>query len=543
MKMPRRHSSVTTTPTKEEEASTNNIKITTALLTDDIAIDYTKLSPSRSYTALDNEDNNIATGGGGGGSKYELFSEVNNTSIVTPILTRSHSTPTNNTFTSSTNRTTNIHAIATITPLDTPLDTSFDSNTATPKRNPKITEAFNKINNMASQIKNSQIQTEKKQVEENEALWNAVKKIDNSTTTAGNNMESNKVDTTAETTPLSNENNSNNGEGAPSLEWTVDWNLCNTSNNFSANPCGGTAANCTPSTFCGANECWNAFPDNDVFACNDFFDLNAATTKADINNVVTPNNNVNKKNGQVVQIAEEYNEVIEINDKVAADISAGKDDVDGSMSQSLAVVEWLKDEYMASIGATEVETDTTTPEQQEKGTKEGPSSPTSVIDCAQSTLSSSVAEVTTAISSIPTSMCKQETIVSSTIVCCGVFDSIVQIPQSFNDVVTCQLFPDTSSDVDDDDKGEVPKSDIDDKVGNEKIVKGNEKVAKSEVGKVDDYKMVSSEELGLKLPKEDSDSSGCDSVGGLCENIDQVFISEDDEDVMIDDDDNSQPSI
>ena len=524
LELHRRHSSVTM-PTKEE----TNLLVGSTNLSDDIALD-TKLSPSRSYTALDNEDNNIATGGGGGGSKYELFSEVNNTSIVTPILTRSHSTPTNNTFTSSTNRTTNIHAIATITPLDTPLDTLFDSNTATPKRNPKISEAFTKINNMASQIKNSQKQSEKKQVEENEALWQVVKKIDN--------IES-KLDTTAETVP------EKEGEGAPSLEWTVDWNLCDTSNNFSANPCGVSSTNpCAANNLCGAKECWdNAFPDNDVFACNDFFDLNAATTKADNNNVATPNNNTNKKNGQVVQIAEEYNEVIEINDKVAADISAGK----VNTTQSLAVVEWLKDEYMASIGASPIEADTTSNEQEKeekKGTKELPSSPTSVLDCAQSTLTSSVAEVTTAISSIPTSMCKQETIVSSTIVCCGVFDTIVQIPQSFNDVVTCQLFPESTTS---DDEGEVSKSGSggDDKVASSEVNSDEiEKVDDKEVGNVDDYKMVSREELGLKLPppKEDSDSSGCDSVGGLCENIDQVFISEDDEDVIIDDD-NSQPSI
>jgi len=547
MKMLRRHSSVTT-PTKEEEASTN-INITSSQTDDNIAIDYAKLSPSRSYVPLDNEDTDIATGGSGGGDGSQDMSLSCSRSI---IVTQSANKPTNlirsnSTPTTSSSPTNNIATTKTIGTINNTLTLkTFDTNTATPKRNPKISEAFNIINNMASQIKNSQKQAEKEQVEENEALWQVVKQIDNSATTAGNNTESNKVDTTAETTALNNEEE--RGEGAPSLEWTVDWNLCNTSNNFSSNPCGG-AVNCTPSVFCGANECWNAFPDNDVFACNDFFDLNAAINNTNNNNSkdneATPNNIDNKqkgnKNGVVVQIAEEYNEVIEINDKVAADISAGK-----NTTQSLAVVEWLKDEYMASIGASEIESSTS--EQEKEGAttvdgKEGPSSPTSVIDCAvQSTLSSSVAEVTTAISSIPTSMCKQETIVSSTIACCGVFDSIVQIPQSFNDVVTCQLFPESS---DNDDA--IPKSDS----GGEKVasseVKSDEgvegEVASDEVGKVDDYKMVSSEELGLKLSpsKEDSDSSGCDSVGGLCENIDQVFISEDDEDVIIDD--SSQPSI
>jgi len=528
MKMLRRHSSVTTTmPTKEEEASTN-INITSSQTDDNIAIDYTKLSPSRSYVPLDNEDTDIATGGSGGdGSQDMSFLSCSRSIIVTQSannkptnLIRSQSTPT--TIPSHSTNTNNIATTKTIGTINNTLTLkTFDTNTATPKRSTKISEAYIKINNMASQIKNSQKQSEKEQVEENEALWQVVKQIDNSATTAGNNTESNKVDTTAETTALNNEEE--RGEGAPSLEWTVDWNLCNTSNNFSSNPCGGTVNNCTPSTFCGANECWNAFPDNDVFACNDFFDLNAAINTNNNNskdNEATPNDIDNKQKGNkngVVVIAEEYNEVIEINDKVAADISAGK----VNTTQSLAVVEWLKDEYMASIGATEIKTTLDEKGDENKGKKEGlPSSPTSVIDCAQSTLSSSVAEVTSAISSIPTSMCKQETIVSSTVACCGVFDSIVQIPQSFNDVVTCQLFPESSDD-DDDDKGESPKSGSGGDIG-----KGDE-IKSNEVGKVDDYKMVSSEELGLKLPpppKEDSDSTGCDSV-------------------VISEDDNSQPSI
>jgi len=557
MKMLRRHSSVTTTPTKEEEE--DSTKITAALLTDDnIAIDYT-ISPSRSYVPLDNEDNDVATGGSGGDGSQDVSLSCSRSIIVTQsankptLLTRSQSTPT--TIPSHSTNTNNIATTKTIGTINNTLTLkTFDTNTSTPKRSTKISEAYIKINNMASQIKHSQKLIEEQESIDRDSLWEVVKKIDNGATTSnnkmvdgGNNMES-KLDTTAETVP---NNEEEGGEGAPSLEWTVDWNLCNTSNTFSANPCGGggTNSNCAPSNnLCGAKECWDNVFDNDVFACNDFFDLNATNSnKADINNAATPNNNVNNKNGQVVQIAEEYNEVIEINDKVAADISAGKD-VDGSMSQSLAVVEWLKDEYMASIGASEIdneqEKEGTTIGDEFKGKKELPSSPTSVLDCAvQSSLSSSVAEVTSAISSMPTSMCKQETIVSSTIACCGVFDSIVQIPQSFNDVVTCQLFPESS---DNDDA--IPKSDS----GGEKVasseVKSDEgvegEVASDEVGKVDDYKMVSSEELGLKLPppKEDSDSSGCDSVGGLCENIDQVFISEDDEDVIVDDD-NSQPSI